>query len=183
MNWDNELWSDFREGKLERLYKEAYPGLVTYAAKYLGQESDFLAEDCVQDAIFTAWQRRERFVSAETLKSFLYTSIKNTIVSIARKNKAKENYAAQLEEEAYFRNSVIEQEAKARIYKAIDELPEREREVFELSFEEGLKNVEIAERLHLSDSSIKKYKASALEMLQKKLSPDLFLIISGLLLA
>ena len=137
----------------------------------------------MQDAIFTAWQRRERFVSAETLKSFLYTSIKNTIVSIARKNKAKENYAAQLEEEAYFRNSVIEQEAKARIYKAIDELPEREREVFELSFVEGLKNVEIAERLHLSDSSIKKYKASALEMLQKKLSPDLFLIISGLLLA
>ena len=44
-----------------------------------------------------------------------------------------------------------------------------------MSFMEGLKNVEIAEKLGLSDSSVKKYKARALDFLRKKLEPSLFL--------
>lgn len=180
MEWDKDIWLNFREGKMERLYERVYPGLVVYAAKYLTQENDFLAEDVVQDAIFKAWKIRERFDSTESLKSFLYTSIKNSIVSIFRKNAARENYAAELEEEAYFQNSVIDAEAKALIYNAIESLPEQERTVFELSFMEGLKNVEIAKLLKLSDSSIKKYKASALQLLREKLRPDLFLMLLGL---
>ena len=47
--------------------------------------------------------------------------------------------------------------------------------------ESRLKNVEIAEKLGLSDSSVKKYKASALDFLRKKLEPSLFLFLfSGL---
>ena len=50
-----------------------------------------------------------------------------------------------------------------------------------MSFMEGLKNVEIAEKLGLSDSSVKKYKANALDFLRKKLEPSLFLFLfSGL---
>ena len=53
-------------------------------------------------------------------------------------------------------------------------LPEKARIVFEMSFIEGLKNVEIAEKLGLSDSSVKQYKASALDFLREKLDPNLF---------
>jgi RNA polymerase sigma-70 factor (ECF subfamily) len=45
-----------------------------------------------------------------------------------------------------------------------------------MSFIEGLKTVEIAGKLDLSDSSVKKYKASALRILREKLPPVLCLI-------
>ena len=40
---------------------------------------------------------------------------------------------------------------------------------------EGLKNIEIAEQLGVSDSTVKKAKAKALEILREKLDPRLFL--------
>ena len=159
------------------MYRNVYPGLILYAIKYLGEESEFLAEDCVQNAIFSAWERRNKFDSVYTFKAFLYMAIKNDIISIHRKNSARERYVRELEDVSCFANSVIDQEAQTLLYSAIEELPEKARIVFEMSFMEGLKNVEIAEKLGLSDSSVKKYKATALDFLRKKLEPSLFLFL------
>ena len=169
MNWNAQILIDFQKGKLDLLYRNVYPGLILYAIKYLGEESEFLAEDCVQNAIFSAWERRNKFDSVYTFKAFLYMAIKNDIISIHRKNSARERYVRELEDASCFANSVIDQEAQTLLYSAIEELPEKAKIVFEMSFMEGLKNVEIAEKLGLSDSSVKKYKASALDFLRKKL--------------
>lgn len=181
MNWNTDIWHEFRAGKLERFYRDIYPGLILYAERYLGEEDAFLAEDCVQDAIFNAWKRRHDIDSPPAFKSFLYTAIKNSIVSIHRKNAARDHYRDELSDDRYFDNSVIDQEARTILYDAIRSLPEREREVFEMSFLDGLKNAEIAEKLVLSESSIKKYKASALEILRSKLDPNLFTLLLGVL--
>ena len=181
MNWNTQILIDFQQGKLDLLYPNVYPGLILYAIKYLGEESEFLAEDCVQNAIFSAWERRNKFDSVYTFKAFLYMAIKNDIISIHRKNSARERYVRELEDVSCFANSVIDQEAQTLLYSAIEELPEKAKIVFEMSFMEGLKNVEIAEKLGLSDSSVKKYKATALDFLRKKLEPSLFLFLfSGL---
>ena len=109
------------------------------------------------------------------VKSFLYTSVKNEIISLYRKGKAQERYSSQLENEAFFANTVIDQETQLLLFNAIHSLPDRERQIFELSFIEGLKNIEIAEQLGVSDSTVKKAKAKALEILREKLDPRLFL--------
>jgi len=181
VNWNTQILIDFQRGKLNLLYRNVYPGLILYAIKYLGEESEFLAEDCVQNAIFSAWERRNKFDSVYTFKAFLYMAIKNEIISIHRKNSARERYVRELEDTSCFVNSVIDQEAQTLLYSAIEELPEKAKIVFEMSFMEGLKNVEIAEKLGLSDSSVKKYKATALDFLRKKLESSLFLFLfSGL---
>ena len=118
---------------------------------------------------------RDSFDSIYTLKSFLYTSVKNEIISLYRKGKAQERYSSQLENEAFFANTVIDQETQLLLFNAIHSLPDRERQIFELSFIEGLKNIEIAEQLGVSDSTVKKAKAKALEILREKLDPRLFL--------
>ena len=79
------------------------------------------------------------------------------------------------ENEAFFANTVINQETQLLLFNAIHSLPDRERQIFELSFIEGLKNIEIAEQLGVSDSTVKKAKAKALEILREKLDPRLFL--------
>jgi len=103
-------------------------------------------------------------------------AIKNDIISIHRKNSARERYVRELEDASCFANSVIDQEAQTLLYSAIEELPEKAKIVFEMSFMEGLKNVEIAEKLGLSDSSVKKYKASAF-LAQKTRAFFIFVLI------
>ena len=157
------------------LYRRLYPALLLYAVRYAGEQNGFLAEDCVQNAVFNAWKRRLQFESVESLKSFLYISIKNEIVSLHRKAKASERYLSQLEDEVFFQNSVIDQETQLLLYYAIRSLPERERQIFELSCIEGLKITDIAEQLNVSESTVKKTKAKALDILREKLPRELFL--------
>ena len=172
---DLQVLQAFKKGQLELFYRRIYPGLLLYAVKNAGDRHDFLAEDCVQNAIFNAWKRRDSFDSIYTLKSFLYTSVKNEIISLYRKGKAQVRYSSQLENEAFFANTVIDQETQLLLFNAIHSLPDRERQIIELSFIEGLKYIEIAEQLGVSDSTVKKAKAKALEILREKLDPRLFL--------
>ena len=69
------------------------------------------------------------------------------------------------------------------LYDAIDELPERYRRIFELNFQQGLKNAEIATLLGVTESAVKKQKAAMIDLvrqsLKKKTGNDLlaFLIV------
>ena len=168
---DLQVLQAFKKGQLELFYRRIYPGLLLYAVKNAGDRHDFLAEECVHNAS----HRSDSSDSLYTFKSFLYTSVKNEIISLYRKGKAQERYSSQLENEAFFANTVIDQETQLLLFNAIHSLPDRERQIFELSFIEGLKNIEIAEQLGVSDSTVKKAKAKALEILREKLDPRLFL--------
>ena len=58
----------------------------------------------------------------------------------------------------------------ARVWKAIDELPERCREVFLLSKHDGLSNEEIAEELGISIKTVKNQMTKAFSRLREALS-------------
>ncbi len=77
----------------------------------------------------------------------------------------------------------IRQETLSCLYTAIDDLPPEMRELLELSFEQGLKNSEIAERLGIAEITVKKRKARLIVMLRRSM-PDsawiLFLYIQYL---
>ena len=47
MDTDSQILIDLRHGKLDTLYNNMYPGLLSYATHILGTEYAFLAEDCV----------------------------------------------------------------------------------------------------------------------------------------
>ena len=178
---EERVLEEFREGRLESFYETVYPSMLLFTTRFLGEQADFLAEDCVQDAVFDAWKRRDSFHSLQALKGFLYTSIRNDAISISRKEQARRRYLLSREEEVFFNTSVIDQETRALLYHALGELPGMERKVLEMSFVEGLKNIEIADKLALSDSSIKKYKANAIKILRQKLSRALlFLLLAGI---
>ena len=61
---------------------------------------------------------------------------------------------------------LIERETMRRLFVAVDSLPEPYRRIFDLSFEEGLKNREIAAMLGISESAVKKRKARMLNLLR-----------------
>ena len=65
---DVQMLNEFKQGRLEMLYRRLYPALLLYAVRYAGEQNSFLAEDCVQNAVFNAWKRRLQFESVESLK-------------------------------------------------------------------------------------------------------------------
>jgi RNA polymerase sigma-70 factor (ECF subfamily) len=167
---DAEVLATFRRGDLAPFYRHVYPVLLLFAERLLGEQAAFLAEDCVQDAVFDAWRGRERFVSLASLKGFLYTAIRHDAVSLSRRERARRRYIGTREEDVFFHTAVVDAETLALLRAAIGSLPGREREVLEMSYVEGLKIEEIAGRLCLSGSSIKKYKTSAIRLLRQRLA-------------
>ncbi|MEY8685389.1 RNA polymerase sigma factor [Bacteroides sp. AN502(2024)] len=168
-----QIFRDFKAGRIDTFYQKMYPQLLLYAGRHLGKDYAFLAEDCVQDAIYQTYLHKDSLASTFAFKSFLYSCIYNATISLLRHQTAKENYLsahAKEEEEENFLNSLIEQETLDMLWNAIEQLPSKYRELFELSFEQGLKNAEIANRLNISESAVKKRKAQFIALLRQHLS-------------
>ena len=168
---NENLFKSFQKGNLEPLYKEVYPRMILYTARILGKEYAFLAEDCVQDAIFQTYRKRHDIQTASAFLTFLYSCAYNAAISILRKQSARNNYLSSLhiENEEDFTHTLIAQEMLDLLYRAIDNLPPKYQMLFNLSFEQGLKNAEVAQLLQVSESAVKKQKAQFIRLLRKKL--------------
>lgn len=177
INKNDEILLGFKQGRLEPYYRYVYPGLLLYAGKLLGGHNEMSAEDFVQEVSLTAWERRDTFDSISAFKSFLYISVRNTIISQHRKFAVHSRYMTNVENQTPPVIEIIDNEARTILFNAIAELPGKMRTVFELNFIEGLKIAEIAKRMDLTESSIKKYKSHGLDILRQKLDPSLFIAL------
>lgn len=168
-----QIFNDFTDGDISSFYKVMYPELLVYVARILGDEFSFLAEDCVQDAVMKAWNKRKTFPSYLQWKVFIYTCVRNGAISILRKGHAKSKYMDSADADSGGNNNlmldIIEQETLTLLYEAVSSLPEEYREIFELSFEQGLKNAEAAARLCVAEITIKKRKARLVSILHDHL--------------
>lgn len=172
---ETNILDDFKKGNLNNFYDQYYAPLWSFAVRCLGEQRKYLAEDCVQNSIFKAWERRDSFSNIFSLRSFLYLSIKNEAISHWRKSNSSSNYLKDVTEiEEY---EFVEVELSTQLFQAVKRLPETHQKVIDLCFMQGLKNAEIAEVLQLSESSIKKYKAKALDMLKESIDPSFFYYI------
>lgn len=178
MRITEQIVRDFREGRIESLYEMVYPSLIVFASRQLGSDYAFLAEDCVQDAIYKMYGVRSSFSNAAHFKAYLFAAIHNGAVSVLRKSQSRRHY---LEEKTDFEEdlqaSLIEQETLDLLYDAIGRLPESLRRVFDLSFVEGLKNEEVAELLGCSVSTVKNRKASMLSLLRQAVGDSKVLLL------
>ena len=169
MDISRQILEDFQRGHLESFYRELYPSLLRYAERTLGADHAYQAEDCVQEAIYKVYLRRHQFTDTDAIKSYLFMCLHNEIVSLFRKDNSHARYLERRQEpddETFFDNMVL-QETLDRIYQAVERLPERLRSIFSMSFEQGLKNIEIAQLLSLSPETVKKRKASLLDFLRR----------------
>ncbi|MDE6559906.1 MAG: sigma-70 family RNA polymerase sigma factor [Muribaculaceae bacterium] len=175
----------FIDGDIGFFYSYIYPDMILYASSCLPGQLSIMAEDCVQNAVEKAYRRREDFTSAGQWKAFLITCIRNKAISYLRNSSAAERYQEfaagfdRLHEDILI--DYIRQETLQRLYAAIDALPPDMRDLLEMSFEEGLRNSDIAQRLGVAEITVKKRKARLISMLRSAfpdgLSPSAIMII------
>ncbi len=159
---DEKLLEFIREGDdrtaFDEIFNRYWERLFMYAAKVIRDEEE--AQDIVQEVLVSLWQRREN-LSIDSLSSYLYGAIRFKGLAYVRANLTRNNY---LESLGYFfeegRDLINEQldaqELETLIRTEIDRLPPRMKEIFILSRIEQLSHKEIAERLNISDQTVKK---------------------------
>lgn len=180
MQIHRQTYIDFTCGRIDSFYASAYASFLMYATNVLGSDYSFLAEDCVQDAIFEAYKHRADFKDEAKLKSFLYRCIHNKAISLLRKRHSFSNYLNHqevFEDNVYINNSIIEQETMDILFNAIEHLPADLKIVFEMSFENSMKNQEIADALGITTHAVKKRKAKLISSLRNMLSKEELLVL------
>ena len=179
MNISERTFQDFKVGRIDALYAEGYASLQAFAARYLTDNYAMMAEDCVQEAMAKAYQTRHTFTSALQLKGFLFTCVRNASVSILRKVGSHQTYLSEQEEgyEEELSAAIIEQETLDRLHEAISELPEKYRQLFDLSYEQGLRHAEVARLLGITIDGVQKRRAKMISLLREKFKNDTEMLI------
>jgi RNA polymerase sigma-70 factor (ECF subfamily) len=166
---ENDIIGKIKEGdigKFEILFKEYYEQLCQFGTKYL--KSIELAEEIVQDTFYNIWKNKENLNIKTSLKSYLYTAVRNNCLQELRTKSLNIKY------ENYYKSHYVNdsispvdelnaKELREIIDKALSSLPEKSRLIFKMSRDEGLKYHEIAEKLSISIKTVEANMGKALK--------------------
>jgi len=162
------------------IFNYYYSGLCIYAKQFTC--STEAAEDLVQDFFVSLWMKASELTINDSLKSYLFSSVKNRCLDALRHNKVRERYEEYLTVENSEPlndsfNIYVESELRDAINKSLEKLPPRCREIFSLSRYEGRTNQQIAEKLGLSKRTVELQISNALRLLRVELKPFLPLLV------
>lgn len=171
-----------QEVDIKSLFDELYDRLVYFAYQIIRDQEQ--AEDIVQEAFVKLWGNKNTLTNSEqSLKSYLYNTVKNLSLNVIRHSKVVDRYVQlNLREDepidAPIVEAIMSAEVLSQIHKAVAELPQQYKTISLLSFFEGKKNQEIADELGISVNTIKKQKQKAIQMLRLKLTSLLSLMLT-----
>ena len=151
--------------EFEIAFRKLYLPLGMYALR-LVDDAD-IAEDLEQDAFMKAWLYIGSGNDVGNFTSFMYRTLRNECLKYLRDRRETlgEDYIPEISEE-----DIDTSLRDARIWKAIDGLPEKCREVFLMSKRDGLINEDIAEELGISIKTVKNQMTKAFSRLREALS-------------
>ena len=134
-----------------------------------------VAEEIVQDVLLELWKRRESLANDSSPQAYLFQSTRNRSLNHVRHEKVakkSEPYAKMPESvDSLAHSHMVEDEMRVAVERAVEALPERCRDVFELSRTKGMKYAEIASMLGISVKTVEAQMGKALRILREELKP------------
>ncbi len=173
----------FREGDqtaFELLFRHYYPGLVMFTCQITHDQDE--AEEIVQDFFCRMWKHRFSIRETQSLKSYLFTSVRNRGLNFLAHQKLEARKIDELKQVmndnlTYNQDIFVESELQKKIKAAFEKLPPRTREIFSLSRYGNLKNEEIADKLDLSRRTVETQISNALKILRHELKDYIGLLL------
>ena len=161
------------EAAFDAIFRAWYPSLVRAAESLV--RSRAVAEEVVQDVMLELWKRRENIATDSSPQAYLFQSTRNRSLNYLRHQRVERDAEPQLSRdegvESTAHSLVVEDEIHVAMKRAVDRLPVRCREVFELSRTHQLKYSEIAEVLGISIKTVEAQMGKALRILREELAP------------
>lgn len=160
------------------LFRKYYTNLLFYATRIVGEEE---AEDVVQDVFVELWRRQESMTVGDQIQAFLYRAVYTRALNVLKHRDIKNSYEAVMLEIHQKRiefyqpdsNDVVKRiedgELRRELFDAINELPDKCKMVFKLSYMHDMKNKEIAETMGISLRTVEAHMYKALKLLRDRL--------------
>lgn len=171
-----------RENKsivFDSIFRRTYSRLYFYALSLLSDESD--ADDVVEEVFFELWGRMDEIDLDGNIEAFLYRAVYTRSVNVLKRRNVSAGRLAAIEDINNMRmeyysgfnddplHSMENAELRRKIEDTIDMLPEKCRQVFRMSYLNGMRNNDIAEELQLSVRTVEAHMYRALRFLRERL--------------
>ena len=158
---------------LELLFHRFYNDLCRYLIIFLKDEN--VAKNIVQDLFLYLWENHEKIEFKKSLESYLYQACRfNALIYLRNENrhgKSHEIIRHTKSEEYSDVSSVMEvKELDKIINESITLLPDRCRQIFNLSRTRGLSYLEISKQLGISISAVDNQVNIAIKKIKRHLS-------------
>jgi RNA polymerase sigma factor (sigma-70 family) len=175
---DGFLWNSFKQGNTEAfevIYKRFSNSMFNYGMHLFMDKT--LVEDSIQDVFVDLWNRKEFLSDTDSIKFYLLKALKHKALrKLMTENKYELQFLAdgfplRLEESAESQ-LIVEQSASRvseMVKRAIEELPDRQREIIEQRFYRNLSPGEISSTMKLSIDSTYTLLSRAIRELRKNL--------------
>lgn len=163
----------------ESLFNAYYSQLFNYAREILKDRD--AAEEVVEDSFLRLWENRGHIHIETSIRAYLYRSVYNRCLNHLKHLKVRDKYRLYFthhvtnpEYEASYSfdfplSRLVNKELEKMIGEAIGKLPSRCREIFIMSRVEEMKHEKIAEKLGISQNTVKTQISRALSKLREEL--------------
>ena len=153
---------------LKEIFDEQYASLVRYSMAIVSSRQ--AAEDVVQEVLLAFWKIDTPMESRDHITAYLLRSVRNRSINYIKTSYIK-NKTGELEHMHISTHDRIEEimdasSLRIQILEAIEDLPDRCKEVFKLSRFEHKSYQEIAERLNISRKTVENQVGIALRKLR-----------------
>lgn len=185
---DQKMQSFFQEGDeiaFNDVFTYFYEPLCYFASQIV--KDSFAAEDIVQDILLKAWQKHANFEQFSSLRSFLYTGVKNAAFDYLDHRGVRSRHETRIAEQLTVPDIdvlqiLMDAELANQLFNLVDTLPEQCRKVIRMTFEDGLKPADIAAKLGVTVSTVNNQKMRGLKLLKDRLpNEDLGLALTTLI--
>jgi len=156
------------------LFDHHFTDLCNFLLIYL--HSKELSEEIALEIFTFIWEKRQSLQIKASFKSFLFSSAKNRAISLYRKEQKMIFASIDSMQSISYDDSSSQQlmentELREIINTAIDKLPEKSKQIYQLAWEENLSHKEIAEQLGITPKTVENHVGIALRKLRESLNP------------
>lgn len=153
----------------EQLFNRYWESL--FAASLQRLQSEQLAKDVLQELFIELWEKHESLNISSNVSGYLFTALKHRVINKIKAETTRVKYEKMtiryyeingLATEHQFSRNYLQEEMESKV----KQLPDRCREVFELSRIEQLSHKEIGERLNISPKTVENHIGRALKVLR-----------------
>jgi RNA polymerase sigma-70 factor (family 1) len=154
--------------------------LFRFAFSLLKNEED--ACEIVQETFFKIWEKRNNIDSSKSFKSFLFSISYHLIIDQLRERLKNQEFRNSLEkyfsERANFQENRLDYSTlETEINKAVNELPEKRKQIYRLSREQGFSHKEIAGQLGVKPKTVENQINLALKHIKTRLGKDMLPVL------
>jgi RNA polymerase sigma-70 factor (ECF subfamily) len=170
------VWVEkMRQGDAEafkQLFHAYCQPLITFAQRFVHDTQ--ISENIVQEVFLRIWSARERLEPTSSIKSYLYTAVRNEALKhlrhMAVQRRSSERVRQTAPETTTPEDELVKGEIVAAVQQAVSQLPEKCRIIFSMNRYDCLTYREIAEIQSISIKTVEAQMSRALKLLRKRLA-------------